>query len=73
MVYPAIVYHLDFEKASHADNRPYARKPRYMVTVISRDPENPVIDKVADLPSSSFERSYTADELNHKVYNLFFD
>lgn len=73
MVYPAIVYHLDFEKSSHADNLPYARKPRYQVTVISRDPQHPAADLVADLPSASFERQFPADELNHKVYNVFFD
>lgn len=73
MVYPAIVYKLDFEKAFHADNAPFARKPRYMVTVISRDPQHPARDLVASLPSATFERQFPADELNHVIYNLFFD
>lgn len=73
MVYPAIVYRLDLEKASYADDFPYARKLRYQVTIISRDPSHPAGDKVAGLPSASFERQFPADELNHKVYNIFFD
>jgi len=72
MVYPAIVYNLDFENVQHADNLPYSRKLRWLVTVISRDPMEPVRDKIAALPLCSFERAYPADGLNHQVFNLYF-
>lgn len=71
MAYPAIVYNLDFENAQHADNRPYARKMRWIVTVISRDPMEPVRELIADLPLCSFERAFPADGLNHQVFTLF--
>lgn len=72
MDYPAIVYHLGFEKTSHADNRPYARKPRWIVTLISRDPDDPVREKLANLPMCTFERAFPADRLNHQIFNLFY-
>lgn len=72
MAYPAIVYNLDAEDVKRADNRPYARKLRWIVTLISRDPLDPVRDQLADLPYCSFERAYPADRLNHQVFNLYF-
>lgn len=72
MAYPAIVYNLDFEDSKHADNRPYARKLRWIVTLISRDPDDPIRTLLAELPMCSFIRAYPADRLNHNVFNLFY-
>jgi hypothetical protein len=70
--YPCIIYHRDFAEAAHADNGPYRRTLRYMVTVIDRNPDSGIPDKVAMLPMCTFNRFYTADNLNHDVYTLFF-
>jgi len=43
-----------------------------MVTVIDQDPDSEIPDKVAEMPMSLFNRFYTADNLNHDVYNVFF-
>lgn len=72
MLYPAIVYNLDFESVSRADNVAYARKMRWSVTLISSDPMDPVREALADLPMCSFERAFPADRLNHQVFNLFY-
>lgn len=72
MNYPAIVYKLDDEKTEFAGNKPYKRARRWMLTIIDRDPDSVIPDKVAQLPSSIFDRFYTADNLNHTVYKLFF-
>lgn len=72
MQYPCIVYARDAKDIQYADNLPYFRKTRYSVTVIDRDPDSSIPERVADLPMSSFERHYVADNLNHDVYNLFF-
>lgn len=72
LVYPCIIYKRDFADTKFADNEPYAHKKRYMVTVIDRDPDSNIPDKVAQLPSSTFNRFYTADDLNHDVYQVFF-
>ena len=72
MEYPCIVYRRDYELANHADDIPYKRRKRYLVTVIDRNPDSDIPDKVADLPMCTYDRFYTADNLNHDVYKLFF-
>lgn len=72
MVYPCIVYKRDYSQTIYADNNPYHNRKRYLVTVIDRDPDSPIPDKVAKLPLCVFDRFYTADQLNHDVFKLFF-
>jgi hypothetical protein len=72
MDYPAIVYRRDYELAIFADGSPYSRKKRYQVTVIDRDPDSDIPDKIAELPLCRFDRFYTAENLNHDVFKLFF-
>jgi hypothetical protein len=72
MEYPCIVYQRDYLLINHADDKPYKRTKRYQVTIIDRNPDSDVPDKVAALPLCVFDRFYTADNLNHDVYKLFF-
>jgi hypothetical protein len=72
MSYPCIVYRRDFREINHADNITYDNKQRYQITVIDPDPDSEVPDKLAELPMCSFDRFFTADNLNHDIYNLFF-
>jgi len=43
-----------------------------MVTVIDRNPDSDLPGKVAELPMCTFNRFFTADNLNHDVYTIFF-
>lgn len=72
MNYPAIVYQRDYGRTLFASNLPYRDTKRYLVTVIDRNPENPVLDKIAALPMCLFSRHYVADNLNHDSYSLYF-
>lgn len=72
MLYPCIVYKRDLAISEFADNFPYQHHKRYQVTVIDANPDSELPDKIASLPRSSFNRFYTADNLNHDVYNVFF-
>lgn len=72
MSYPCIVYKRDGAVTQYADNNPHRYTQRYQVTVIDRDPDSPIPGRVAMLPLCRFDRHYTADDLNHDVYNLFF-
>lgn len=72
MQYPCIVYNRDDIDTAFADNKPYKHKKRYQVTVIDKDPDSVIHEKVAALPMCSYDRFYTADNLNHDVFNLFF-
>ena len=70
--YPCIVYQRDGGRSEFADNRPLWHTKRYQVTVIDRNPDSDLPDKVIELPLCGFDRFYTADNLNHHVFNLFF-
>ena len=72
MDYPCIVYRRDYELTRFADDRPYSRKKRYQVTVIDRNPDSAIPDKIAELPLCIYDRFYTAENLNHDVFKLFF-
>ena len=72
MKYPCIVYHRDYEDTQFAGNNPYRRTKRYQVTVIDRNPDSHIPNKVAELRMCVFDRFYTADNLNHDVYKLYF-
>lgn len=70
--YPCIIYKRDSARTLFADNSPYRRKKRYQIIVIDQDPDSEIPDKIAALPMCIFDRFYTADNLNHDVFNLFF-
>lgn len=70
--YPCIIYSLDYGDTAFADNNPYRFVKRYQVTIIDRKPDSQIINKVAALPMCSFQRHYTADNLNHDVFNLYY-
>lgn len=72
MLYPCIVYRRDSAKVNFAGDRPYKYMTRYQVTVIDRDPDSDIPAKIAALPMCIFDRFYTADNLNHDVFKLFF-
>lgn len=72
MVYPCIVYQRDYADTKFADNGPYRYTQRYQVTVIDRDPDSGIPEKVAALPLTTFSRFFVADNLNHDVFVIYF-
>jgi hypothetical protein len=72
MNYPCIVYAHDQAKTEFAGNHPYSRTKRYQVTVIDRNPDTLIPDDVAQLPLSNLNRVFTADNLHHYVFDLYF-
>ena len=72
MEYPAIVYQRDEASTQHADNKPFRISKQYQVTLVTRDPDEEIWDKLAALPTCSHERFFVADNLNHDVFTLYF-
>ena len=56
----------------YANNGTYVRKMGYQVTYIDRHPDSTIPDKILDLPLCKHDRFFTADNLNHDVFTLFF-
>lgn len=72
LVYPCIIYERARMDIRHADNNPYKHTRRYTVTAIARDPDNSLVDAIAALPLCTHDTFFTADNLNHDVFTLYF-
>lgn len=72
MQYPAIVYERSDIQTQYADNNPYLQSLQYQVTVIDKNPDSEIVTEVSKLPLCRFDRHYTADNLNHDVFTLYF-
>ena len=72
MKYPAIRYSKSKHEKDLADDTTYRLYTRYDITVIDRRPDNPVIQKLLELPYCSYDRFYSADNLNHDTLTLYF-
>lgn len=72
MKYPCIVYTHDKNEVLYADNRNYVKLNRYSVTVIDKDPDSRIRDKIEELQFCTYDRHFTSDNLNHFNYTLYF-
>lgn len=72
MVYPCIVYNRNDASTKKANNGLYGHLWGYTITVIDPSPDSHIPAKVLALPLCAFDRYYTADNLNHDVFNIFF-
>lgn len=72
MQYDAIRYsRRDIDK-KYANNTTYMTRKCYELILISRDPDNPLVDKILALPYCSYDRQYYADNLSHDVFTLYY-
>ena len=71
MTYPAIIYKKSNIDVRRANNKVYLKRNRYEITIIDRRPDNPVIDKILELPYSSYDRTYVSDNLHHDSITLY--
>ena len=72
MIYPCILYSRNKVDTTFADNLPYSHTVGYKVTVIDKDPDSLIPEKVSMLPMCLFDRHYTINNLNHDVYNIYY-
>lgn len=63
--YPCIIYKYDNNTRIHADDVPYNITHQYIVTLVTRDPDDPRVNTMTELPRMRFDRYYTADNLHH--------
>lgn len=57
---------------STPDNAPYRLLDRYQVTAIYKNPDSDLPHRLAMLPMCAHDRHFTADNLNHDIFNLYY-
>lgn len=72
MSYPCITFKRDYSFNRHANNKLYMHRKRWLVTVIDYSPNSAIADAVEAFPYCTFDRFYTAGNLNHTVFKLYF-
>lgn len=72
MKYDCIRYSRIRIKSDFANNRPYNFHDCYQLIAIYKNPDSDLPNKIASLPMCSHDRHYTADNLNHDVFTLYY-
>lgn len=73
MSYPCIRYQRDRGQHIYADNKTYIYNQAYQLIYIDPSADNDVVEKLIEhFPKINFNRSYTADNLNHDVLILYY-
>ena len=72
LTYPCIVYDLDGEDVRKANNKAYLWSMRYLVTVISKDPDSDIWKRIRErFDYCDLDRTQKIDNLNHWYLTLF--
>lgn len=69
--YPAFVYSRSRGNRSSADNSGYRFTQGYMLTYISNDPDNEIIDKLTFREKTTYDRGFISDGLTHDIFTLY--
>lgn len=73
MKYPCIVYKRSSGETLYADDLPYRFTQSYDVTIIDQDPDSGLPRLLAtSFPMIRFNRHYTAENLNHDTFVLYY-
>lgn len=72
LTYPCIIYRLNNIDAKYANNLPYNWHTQYILTIIDRDKDSSLVDAVKTLPFAAMERAYTASNLYHYQFRIYY-
>lgn len=72
MSYTAIRYTKEKISKVTANDGTYRKLQLYQLIVISKRPDDPVIEKILELPYSTHNRHYVAENLHHDILSLYF-
>ena len=72
LTYPCIVYYLNGHYERPADNNQYNLKKQYSMTYITQKADDDMVDKLERLRYCGLIRPYTASNLHHYAYTIFY-
>lgn len=68
-----IVYSRTRIDSGFANNEVYKLDHAYQLIYIHRNPDDPLIDTLARIPTCRFQREFVADQLYHDVYIIYWN
>lgn len=69
--YPCIVYSLEHDKVSYSNGKKYSIYNQYQITLISKNPDDPIHEKLSNLEFCRFDRRFISDNLYHDVFTIY--
>lgn len=73
MKYPCIIYHTSIGRSVNADNKVYIFTDSYDVTVIDKNPDSQIPDRLLHhFPMIRRSKPYIADGLHHTPFVLYY-
>lgn len=72
MKYPAIVYERSDIPNKFANDDVYLQTIKYKVTVVDRDPDSEVVERISKFKTARFEKHYVVDGLNHDTFTIYY-
>lgn len=70
--FPCIIYERVGADQMKADDTNYITQKRYTVTVIDKDPDSIIPEKVGALQYASYDRTFVSNNMNHDVYKIYY-
>lgn len=71
--YPCIIYKRNNADTQYADNTSYTFQIAYQITYVDKNPDTEdILRKLSAFPKCRFDRHYTADNLNHDVFVVYY-
>lgn len=72
LTYPCIIYQRNTGRDFRADDTLYNYHKSYTLTLIDKDPDSEIPDKLLYLEYCQMDRFYKADNLNHWVFTIYY-
>lgn len=69
--YPCIIYSRETIKTQKADNRSYTIDVAYSMRYVTKDPDDPVVFQLAELPYCHHGKHYCKDNLHHDSFTIY--
>ena len=70
--YPCIIYERYDISNTFADDDVYLDPRQYRITIVDKNPDSEIVNKVSKLPTCRFDRHFKSDNLNHDVFTLYY-
>ena len=70
--YPAVIYSRDNINNTHADDSVYKQDDKYSIMVISKQVDDPIIDKISKLSGCQYDRNFIKDNLYHTSFSIYY-
>ena len=70
--YPCIIYERYDISNTFADDDVYLDPRQYRITVVDKNPDSKIVDKMAKFKTARFVRHMVVDNLNHDIFFFYY-